>query len=47
MRSPMGKKKLAVLTKVFIQLRKFMAVFARPPKKGGRNIEVTVLPRWP
>ena len=45
-RSPMCRKKLAVLTGVFFT-RKCMAVFARRPKQSGRNNEVTVLPRRP
>ena len=42
-RSPMGQKKLAVLTRGFFT-RKCMAVFARLPEKNGRNNAVTVLP---
>ena len=38
--------RVAVLTTVFFFTRKCMAVFARRPKKSGRNNEVTVLPRW-
>ena len=40
---PMGKQKLAVLTRVFFFTRNCMAVFARRPKKsGGRKAAFTV-----
>ena len=53
-RSLMGQKNLAVITRwprvscsegFFTQ--KCTVIFARRPKKSGRNNEVTVLPRWP
>ena len=41
-RSPIGQKNLAVLTRVFFT-RKSMAGFARRPKKSSRNNEVASL----
>ena len=44
------KKKLSVLTRFFFFFflqENVRVVYPGAPKKGGRNNEVTVLPRWP
>ena len=44
--TPLIRWPMAVLTRVFFT-RKCMTVFARRPKKSGRNNEVTFSPKWP
>ena len=37
-----GPKKFCILTRIFTKEKYYMAVFARRPKKSGRNNEVAV-----